>query len=446
MIKITLYKTQSGAALITSMLILLVMTIIAIASMGSSTLEEKISSNYKNHKQAFFNAEAGVLLAIKQLANFNSTAINNSFQDVTVTPKTSGGLPVTWNGSAFSQTTVPVANLNNYVYEIRSIGKSNNSTSNNSTYEVIAEVARRGFINIPGVFYGITEMNVKDTAIIQGRDICAQENWQIPQNLPPNPNNNQDPSTTLIGLPSVVLFDPFAANSLILDSQYNIEGVMPTLNPPPAPTHDMFNGVSSAVFGYQGLGAQGSAITPLINKFSGRSDAKIFNLPSSGPPNKTVSDLVFDKPSTNPDGSCTENTDNFSGLTNSNPQPPSPPTTNNVIVINVSNGDTLKLKNIKGCGTLIIKGDGTGKVEFENNANGESQWNGLIMTTERIVVGDSTRILGSILSNHMGQIFANNEFKDTSSTSFCQAALNPILKMKGFLPPLEIISWRGNNL
>lgn len=440
--KITLYKTQSGAALITSMLILLVMTIIAISSMGSSTLEEKISSNYKSHKQAFFNAEAGILLAIKQLTNFNTTAINNSYQDVMITPKTSGGSPVTWydNSGAgiysFSLNSVSLSNLNNYVYKITSTGKSSNST-----YRVVAEVTRPSFITIPATFYGITEMEVNDTAIIQGRDICAQKDWRLSPNLPPNPNTNQNPSTTLIGLPSVALFDSPA--NLIVNSP-NVEGVRPSLSPPPAPPHNMFNGKSSAIFNYQSLGAQGSAITSIINKFSGRSDAKIFNLPSSGPSTKTVSDLVFDKPSTNPDGSCTESTDNFSGLTNSNPQPPPPPTTNNVIVINISNGDTLKLKNIKGCGTLIIKGNGTGKVEFENSKKGESQWNGLIITTERIIVEDSTRILGSILSTHIGQILANNEFNDTSSTSFCQAALDPILK--SYLKPPEILSWRGNNL
>jgi len=48
---------QTGSALIISLLILLVMTMLGIASMSTSTLEEKMAANDRNQKVAFENAE-----------------------------------------------------------------------------------------------------------------------------------------------------------------------------------------------------------------------------------------------------------------------------------------------------------------------------------------------------------------------------------------------------
>jgi len=54
---------QTGSALIVSLLILLVMTMVGINSMSSSTLEEKMASNDRNQKILFQNTETGLKTA-----------------------------------------------------------------------------------------------------------------------------------------------------------------------------------------------------------------------------------------------------------------------------------------------------------------------------------------------------------------------------------------------
>lgn len=56
-------KQQRGSALIISLLILLVMTIIGISAMSSSTMEEKMAANDRNQKAIFQNAESSLMAA-----------------------------------------------------------------------------------------------------------------------------------------------------------------------------------------------------------------------------------------------------------------------------------------------------------------------------------------------------------------------------------------------
>lgn len=51
-------KGQRGAALIISLVILLVITVIGLTSMKTSILQERMSANAQNARQAFFAAEA----------------------------------------------------------------------------------------------------------------------------------------------------------------------------------------------------------------------------------------------------------------------------------------------------------------------------------------------------------------------------------------------------
>lgn len=48
---------QTGSALIISLLMLLVMTLLGITAMSTSTLEEKMAANDRNQKTSFMNAE-----------------------------------------------------------------------------------------------------------------------------------------------------------------------------------------------------------------------------------------------------------------------------------------------------------------------------------------------------------------------------------------------------
>lgn len=52
---------QNGSALIISLLMLLVMTMLGISSMSTSTLQEKMAANDRNQKLAFQNAEIALI-------------------------------------------------------------------------------------------------------------------------------------------------------------------------------------------------------------------------------------------------------------------------------------------------------------------------------------------------------------------------------------------------
>ena len=53
-------NTQQGIALVVSLIMLLLMTLLAITSMNTTVLEEKMAGNYKDRNMAFQAAEAGV--------------------------------------------------------------------------------------------------------------------------------------------------------------------------------------------------------------------------------------------------------------------------------------------------------------------------------------------------------------------------------------------------
>ncbi|HEC59907.1 MAG TPA: hypothetical protein ENI24_10115, partial [Methylophaga sp.] len=51
---------QQGVVLVISLIMLLIMTILAISSMSTTILEEKMSGNFKDRNMAFQAAEAGL--------------------------------------------------------------------------------------------------------------------------------------------------------------------------------------------------------------------------------------------------------------------------------------------------------------------------------------------------------------------------------------------------
>ncbi len=453
------HANQSGAALITSMLILLVMTIIAIASMGSSTLEEKISSNYKAHKQAFFHAEEGLLEAIKKLSLYDKGATPTPSTPAPVTTKTNTGIivysfkvenkpdattptpqsgTVTWDDTAtagtyaFNLKNTPYSNLENYVYKITSTG-----ISGDSRYEVKAEVSRPVYFRIPATFYGISEVRAEDRTTIQGRDVCAQPNWPT---LPP---------TLPIGLPSVAINGLASQLAIPNPGKSTVEGVKLVSG---TPTVLIDN--NSVLPGYN------LNVTPYINQLSSATSAKIFNLSGANP---KANNMNFDKPyntttSLPPTGSGKKpgDCDDSNTVDTSSPGTLSSTSTkdgatNNIIVINIQAGAKLELKNFSGCGTLIVKSPpsppGTPYNPGELEISGNSQWNGLILTTAKVHFEDYTTILGSVISSYdLNKALspASNAFEDYTNISYCQAALDPILTK--YLPPMEIISWQGNDL
>ena len=60
---------QKGAVLVVSLLILLVMTVLGVAAMGTSTLQERMANNNRQQQVAFQAAEAALRAAESYLAN-----------------------------------------------------------------------------------------------------------------------------------------------------------------------------------------------------------------------------------------------------------------------------------------------------------------------------------------------------------------------------------------
>lgn len=64
-------NAQRGSALILSLLILLVMTMLGIAAMSTSTLEERMAANDRNQKLAFQNAETALSQTETEVLNYH---------------------------------------------------------------------------------------------------------------------------------------------------------------------------------------------------------------------------------------------------------------------------------------------------------------------------------------------------------------------------------------
>ena len=60
-------RSEEGAALIISLLLLLVLTVLALSLINTSTFEIGISGNEKTRLEAFYAAEAGIQMALSQL-------------------------------------------------------------------------------------------------------------------------------------------------------------------------------------------------------------------------------------------------------------------------------------------------------------------------------------------------------------------------------------------
>ena len=66
---------QNGAALITALVFLVILTMLALGSMSTSTLEERMAANSQEINRAFQTAESGLEIAFDDA---NSFSINNT--------------------------------------------------------------------------------------------------------------------------------------------------------------------------------------------------------------------------------------------------------------------------------------------------------------------------------------------------------------------------------
>ncbi len=74
-------QQQHGSALIISLLILLVMTIIGISAMSSSTMEEKMAANDRNQKAIFQNAESSLMTAEDEVLALSYDELKKNMAD-----------------------------------------------------------------------------------------------------------------------------------------------------------------------------------------------------------------------------------------------------------------------------------------------------------------------------------------------------------------------------
>jgi hypothetical protein len=65
--------SQSGAALVIALIMMIVLTLIGLASTCSSTFESKLSGNKRESTGAFFAADAGLEAVKTDMANFDTT-------------------------------------------------------------------------------------------------------------------------------------------------------------------------------------------------------------------------------------------------------------------------------------------------------------------------------------------------------------------------------------
>jgi Tfp pilus assembly protein PilX len=77
---------ESGSALIISLVILLVLTIIGVSSIGSTNLEERMAQNFENSELTFQAAESAITNVIHASDPGGAGANSNPFYDQTTDP------------------------------------------------------------------------------------------------------------------------------------------------------------------------------------------------------------------------------------------------------------------------------------------------------------------------------------------------------------------------
>src|SRR4030043_1479751 len=89
-------KNQSGAALVIALIMMIVLTLIGLASTFTSTFEIRLSGNKRGSTDAFYAAEGGIQATLANPANFTPSSY-------TLIPNSSG-LPVDLRNEPIDQT------------------------------------------------------------------------------------------------------------------------------------------------------------------------------------------------------------------------------------------------------------------------------------------------------------------------------------------------------
>lgn len=103
-------SAQRGVTLIITLVMLVVVTLIALSSLRSTTMNERMAGNSRDRQRAFQAAEAAVRTCLAQLEN-------NSYTGTKSTPTAAGTAPLwevasNWTDTTSSAVTVTGAGLN----------------------------------------------------------------------------------------------------------------------------------------------------------------------------------------------------------------------------------------------------------------------------------------------------------------------------------------------
>lgn len=91
---INFHQNQSGAALITALIFLVILTMLALTSMNTNTLEERMAANSQEVNRAFQAAESGLEMVLSDDDAFNTTnmqALDGTINDTYDIPDVSLG-------------------------------------------------------------------------------------------------------------------------------------------------------------------------------------------------------------------------------------------------------------------------------------------------------------------------------------------------------------------
>ena len=72
----SILTNQSGAALVVALIMMIVLTLIGLASIFTSTFEVKISGNKRCSTNAFYAADSGLQVVLARVENFNPNSYN----------------------------------------------------------------------------------------------------------------------------------------------------------------------------------------------------------------------------------------------------------------------------------------------------------------------------------------------------------------------------------
>lgn len=144
-------KNQSGAALVVALVMMVVLTLIGLASIFSSTFDIKISGNKRGSTNAFYGADSGIQVLVARVENFNPSTHNypyNPFTDVNNINPTNAQATITYDTAQQGAPRGGGVSALNFEFEhflVASTGRDRDSTDIDpirSTCEIREKVVR----------------------------------------------------------------------------------------------------------------------------------------------------------------------------------------------------------------------------------------------------------------------------------------------------------------